>query len=75
MREDAFVHAREDVYVSPAQIRRCELRAGDVLSGPVRPPLGPLSAELMRETERALTLARKVLAEPEAPNAATRQAG
>jgi transcription termination factor Rho len=33
MREDAFVHAREDVYVSPAQIRRCELRAGDELSG------------------------------------------
>src|SRR5215208_1232316 len=38
MREDAFVHSREDVYVSPAQIRRCELRAGDELSGPVRPP-------------------------------------
>lgn len=38
MRADAFVHAREDVYVSPAQIRRCELRAGDELSGPVRPP-------------------------------------
>jgi transcription termination factor Rho len=27
-----------DVYVSPAQIRRCELRAGDEISGPVRPP-------------------------------------
>jgi transcription termination factor Rho len=26
------------VYVSPAQIRRCELRAGDEISGPVRPP-------------------------------------
>lgn len=38
MREDPFVHARDDVYVSPAQIRRCELRAGDELSGPVRPP-------------------------------------
>jgi transcription termination factor Rho len=38
MRADAFVHAREDVYVSPAQIRRCELRAGDQVSGPVRPP-------------------------------------
>jgi transcription termination factor Rho len=38
MREDPFVHAREDVYVSPAQIRRCELRSGDELSGPVRPP-------------------------------------
>jgi len=26
-----------DVYVSPAQIRRCELRAGDEVAGPVRP--------------------------------------
>lgn len=26
-----------DVYVSPAQIRRCELRPGDEISGPVRP--------------------------------------
>jgi transcription termination factor Rho len=31
-------HSRGDVYVSPAQIRRCELRAGDEVSGPVRPP-------------------------------------
>lgn len=38
MRADAFVHSRDDVYVSPAQIRRCELRAGDEVSGPVRPP-------------------------------------
>lgn len=28
----------KDVYVSPAQIRRCELRAGDEVTGPVRPP-------------------------------------
>lgn len=27
-----------DVYISPAQIRRCELRAGDEVDGPVRPP-------------------------------------
>jgi len=26
-----------DVYVSPAQIRRCELRPGDEIAGPVRP--------------------------------------
>jgi transcription termination factor Rho len=26
-----------DVYVSPAQIKRCELRAGDEVAGPVRP--------------------------------------
>src|SRR5215211_691390 len=30
--------SRDDVYVAPAQIRRCELRAGDQVSGPVRPP-------------------------------------
>jgi transcription termination factor Rho len=28
----------EEAYISPAQIRRCELRAGDEVSGPVRPP-------------------------------------
>src|SRR5829696_3590606 len=38
MRVELFRHSNEDVYVSPAQIRRCELRAGDRLSGPVRPP-------------------------------------
>lgn len=27
-----------DVYVSAAQIRRCELRAGDEVAGPLRPP-------------------------------------
>lgn len=32
-REDA-----PDVYVSAAQIRRCELRAGDEVGGPLRPP-------------------------------------
>jgi transcription termination factor Rho len=38
MRVELFQHSTDDVYVSPAQIRRCELRAGDQLSGPVRPP-------------------------------------
>ena len=38
MRPDPFAHSREDVYVSPAQIRRCELRAGDEIGGPVRAP-------------------------------------
>ncbi|HEX8073418.1 MAG TPA: Rho termination factor N-terminal domain-containing protein [Thermoleophilaceae bacterium] len=38
MRPDPFVHSRDDVYVSPAQIRRCELRPGDRISGPVRAP-------------------------------------
>ena len=38
MRVDAAGQSRDDVYVSPAQIHRCELRAGDQLSGPLRPP-------------------------------------
>lgn len=38
VRLDPAGHSRGDVYVSPAQIRRCELRAGDQVSGPVRPP-------------------------------------
>ena len=28
----------DDVYVSPSQIRRCELRSGDEVAGPARPP-------------------------------------
>jgi transcription termination factor Rho len=38
LRLDAAGQSRGDVYVSPAQIRRCELRSGDEISGPVRPP-------------------------------------
>src|SRR5947209_8237075 len=38
VRAQPFGHSSDDVYVSPAQIRRCELRAGDVVAGPVRKP-------------------------------------
>jgi transcription termination factor Rho len=38
VRADAFAHSPDDVYVSPAQIRRCELRTGDEVAGPVRSP-------------------------------------
>ena len=38
VRVDPAGQSRADVYVSPAQIRRCELRAGDEVSGPARPP-------------------------------------
>jgi transcription termination factor Rho len=38
LRLDPGEQSRDDVYISPAQIRRCELRAGDEVSGPVRPP-------------------------------------
>jgi transcription termination factor Rho len=36
VRLDPAGQASGDVYVSPAQIRRCELRAGDEVSGPAR---------------------------------------
>jgi transcription termination factor Rho len=38
IRAEPYHQSREDVYVSPAQIRRCELRPGDEVEGPVRPP-------------------------------------
>jgi transcription termination factor Rho len=38
VRVDAAGQSSGDVYVSPAQIRRCELRAGDEVSGPARGP-------------------------------------
>jgi transcription termination factor Rho len=38
VRVDPAGQSRDDVYVAPAQIRRCELRAGDEVAGPVRPP-------------------------------------
>jgi len=38
VRMDPASQSARDVYVAPAQIRRCELRAGDEVSGPVRPP-------------------------------------
>lgn len=49
VRADAFAHSADDVYVSPAQIRRCELRTGDQVSGPVRRP---------RRSERYSSLVR-----------------
>ena len=38
IRAEPYRQSRDDVYVSPAQIRRCELRPGDEVAGPVRPP-------------------------------------
>ena len=38
VRAEPYRQSRGDVYVSPAQIRRCELRPGDEVAGPVRPP-------------------------------------
>jgi transcription termination factor Rho len=39
----------DDVYISAAQVRRCELVSGDVITGPVRPP---------RRSERYASLVR-----------------
>lgn len=38
VRVDPPEHSEGDVYVSAAQIRRCELAGGNRVSGPVRPP-------------------------------------
>jgi len=38
VRRAAHVESPDDPYVSPAQIKRLELRAGDEVTGPVRPP-------------------------------------
>ena len=49
LRGDALAPDRDDVHVAPAQIRRCELRPGDEVAGPVRPP---------RRSERHFSLVR-----------------
>jgi transcription termination factor Rho len=38
LRLSGMHEAEDDVYVSASQIRRCELRPGDEVSGPARPP-------------------------------------
>ena len=36
--EDNYQPGADDIYVSPSQIRRFDLKTGDVLTGMVRPP-------------------------------------
>jgi transcription termination factor Rho len=48
----------DDIYISAAQIRRCELEEGDTVSGPVRPP---------RRGERHRALIRVELVNGEPP--------
>lgn len=38
IRREGLESGEDDVYVSPSQIRRCELVRGDVVAGPVRKP-------------------------------------
>lgn len=64
-RGSGIIRSAAGVYVSPAQIRRCELRSGDEVSGPVRPA---------RRGERRPSLVRveKVNGEPPADERAPR---
>ena len=57
----------EDVYISPAQVKRCELSSGDTVSGPVRKP---------RRSERHPSLARveTINGQPADKSGATRDA-
>ena len=36
--ESSYLPGPDDIYVSPSQIRKFDLRTGDTVSGPVRPP-------------------------------------
>ncbi len=58
----------DDVYISPAQVKRCELSSGDSVAGPVRKP---------RRGERHPSLARveTINGEPADTSGATRGAG
>jgi len=38
LRIEGLERGEDDVYISASQIRRCELRVGDQVSGPARPP-------------------------------------
>jgi transcription termination factor Rho len=56
----------DDVYISPAQVKRCELSSGDTVSGPVRRP---------RRSERHASLARIETINGEAAEAGSRAPG
>ncbi|MGB9866290.1 MAG: transcription termination factor Rho [Bacillota bacterium] len=38
LRPNFYLPSKEDIYVSPSQIRRFDLRTGDLITGQVRPP-------------------------------------
>ncbi|HWI55540.1 MAG TPA: Rho termination factor N-terminal domain-containing protein, partial [Desulfobacteria bacterium] len=38
LRPFSYVPSKDDIYVSPSQIRRFDLRTGDLVGGQVRPP-------------------------------------
>jgi len=49
LRPNLYFPSHDDIYVSPSQIRRFDLRPGDIISGQVRPP---------KESERYFALLR-----------------
>ncbi len=61
LRPIGYLPSRQDVYVSPSQIRRFDLKTGDYVSGQVRPP---------KESERYYALLRVEAINEENPDAA-----
>jgi transcription termination factor Rho len=59
--DDSYLPGPDDIYVSPSQIRRFDLRTGDTVSGPVRPP---------KESERYFALLKVDAVNFEAPGRA-----
>jgi transcription termination factor Rho len=56
-----YLHGPDDIYVSPSQIKRFDLRTGDTVSGQVRPP---------KEWERYLALLKVESVNGDAPEVA-----
>jgi len=56
----SYLPGPDDIYVSPSQIRRFDLRTGDTVSGPVRPP---------KEGERYFALLKVDAVSEESPEA------
>ncbi|HVX94619.1 MAG TPA: transcription termination factor Rho [Polyangia bacterium] len=57
--ESNYLPGPDDIYVSPSQIRRFELRTGDTVTGPIRPP---------KESERYFALLKVDAVNFEAPD-------
>jgi len=61
LRPSYYHPTNEDIYISPSQIRRFDLRTGDLVSGQVRPP---------KDTERYFALLKVELVNGENPETA-----
>ncbi|NPV90740.1 MAG: transcription termination factor Rho [Firmicutes bacterium] len=66
LRPFAYLPSHEDIYVSPSQIRRLDLRTGDRVAGQVRPP---------KENERFYALLRVESVNGFSPEAAAERVG